>query len=59
MRSDPSSEPGLTCDPKDDYLVALALASDADWIVSGDADLLELDTPDVPVLSPRAFLERD
>jgi uncharacterized protein len=57
LHGDPSTEPGLTRDPKDDYLVALALASEADWIVSGDADLLELETLDVPVLSPRGFLK--
>jgi uncharacterized protein len=28
-------------DPKDDYLVALARASDAEAIVTGDRDLLE------------------
>ncbi len=59
LHGDPSTEPGLTRDPKDDYLVALGLASEADWIVSGDADLLELETPNVPIVSPRAFLERD
>lgn len=58
LHGDPPAAPGLTRDPEDDYLVALALASEADCIVSGDADLLELQALDMPVMSPRAFLER-
>ncbi|CAN5189854.1 hypothetical protein BH20ACT5_BH20ACT5_24820 [soil metagenome] len=42
----------------DDYLLALAVASAADVIVSGDRDLLELADPPVPVSTPRAFLDR-
>lgn len=56
--NDPAAEPGLTRDPKDDYLVALAVAVRADWIVSGDRHLLELEAPEVPILSPRDFLDR-
>jgi len=41
-------------DPDDDYLIALAEAERA-VVVSGDRHLLEL-ADDVPVLSPRAFL---
>jgi predicted nucleic acid-binding protein len=33
--------PALTRDPDDDYVIHLARAHDADYIVSGDADLLE------------------
>jgi len=29
-------------DPKDDYLLALSIASEAHFLVTGDADLLEL-----------------
>jgi putative PIN family toxin of toxin-antitoxin system len=32
----------LCRDPKDDYLLALSVASDADFLVTGDADLLEM-----------------
>lgn len=46
-------------DPKDDYLVALALASGADYIVSGDPHLtdasLDEETIPVVVLTPRQF----
>lgn len=57
MRPDPEATPGLTPDPGDDYLVALARAIAADCIVSGDAHLTELDDPDPPVLTPRQLLE--
>jgi putative PIN family toxin of toxin-antitoxin system len=45
-------------DPKDDYLVALALASGADVIVSGDRHLSDppRELP-VRVLRPAAFME--
>jgi putative PIN family toxin of toxin-antitoxin system len=54
---DPSREPGLTPDPGDDYLVALAQKADAYYIVSGDAHLTQLTDPSPPVLAPREFLE--
>jgi len=50
-------EAGLTPDPKDDYLVALAHASGASCLVSGDAHIVELDDPDPPVMTPRAFFD--
>jgi uncharacterized protein len=54
---DPPAEVGLTADPDDDYLVALARAAQADSLVSGDRHLTQLPDPDPPVLTPRAFLE--
>jgi hypothetical protein len=44
-------------DPEDDYLVALAREASAHILVSGDAHLLELDLPDLRIVSPREFLE--
>lgn len=46
-------------DPKDDYLVALARASGADYLVSGDPHLVgaSLGEGTVPVLTPRQFSE--
>ena len=45
-------------DPDDDYLVALAQKAQADYLVSGDADLLDLEGNDLPrIVSPREFLE--
>jgi predicted nucleic acid-binding protein len=35
----------------------LARAANADYPVSGDRDLLELDDPDPPVLTPRQSLD--
>ncbi len=54
-------------DPKDDPLLACALAGSADYIVTGDADLLALDGHSalgrLRIVTPRAFLalldERD
>ena len=55
LREDPTDEPPVRSpDPGDDYLIALAAASQA-IIVSGDRHLLDLDD-DVPVYSPAAFL---
>ena len=46
-------------DPDDDKILETALAGDADALVSGDQDLLEMaEFADVPILSPAAFLER-
>lgn len=55
---DPPALPGVSPDPDDDYLIALARAAGADYLVSGDGHLLQLADPDPPVLAPRQFLER-
>jgi uncharacterized protein len=57
MVGDPPLRPGLTPDPGDDYLVALAREADAQYIVSGDVHLTQLVYPSPPVLTPREFLE--
>ncbi len=45
-------------DPDDDVVLATALATHADAIVTGDADLLVLqERADIPILSPRQFVE--
>lgn len=38
----PGDIPALTRDPKDDYLLASAVIGDADYLVTGDEDLLVL-----------------
>jgi hypothetical protein len=53
---DPSDPPAVTRDPHDDYLVALACAAGAHFIVSGDRDLLEADVRP-PVVTPRELLD--
>jgi uncharacterized protein len=55
--NDPPEPPGISPDPDDDYLIALAQAAGADYIVSGDRDLLDLTDPQPPVLTPRQFLD--
>jgi putative PIN family toxin of toxin-antitoxin system len=44
-------------DPKDDKFLSLAIAGKADYLISGDKDLLVLRRFDsVPIVSPAAFL---
>ena len=54
---DPSDRPAVSRDPNDDYLFALAQATAARAVVSGDRDLTDLDDPPVPVLSPAAAVQ--
>ena len=53
---DARAVPGVTRDPQDDYLVALAVAAGVDVLVSGDKDLLAVDPAVVRVLTPREAL---
>ena len=55
---DPPGLSGVTPDPKDDYLVALARVADADRLISGDPHLTDLADADPPILPPRAFLDQ-
>ena len=44
-------------DPKDDKFLAVAVAGRADYLISGDKDLLVLEkVGSVPIVSPAAFL---
>lgn len=52
------AQAGLTADPHDDYLVALARATHVGVLVSGDRHLLDLAEAEPPVLSPRACVAR-
>jgi putative PIN family toxin of toxin-antitoxin system len=55
-----ASPTGTMCrDPKDDKFLEAAIVAQADCIVSGDADLLDL-TPfqEIPILRPAEFLAR-
>jgi putative PIN family toxin of toxin-antitoxin system len=50
--------PGVTRDPKDDAVVACAREGEADYIVSGDQDLLTLgEYEGIQVVTPRRFVE--
>ena len=52
------TEPTQHCrDPKDDFLLGLSLASDADFLLTGDADLLAIETiGNCRILTLSAFL---
>ncbi len=48
----------VAADPDDDRILECAVGAEADVIVSGDRDLLELTTfRNVPIMSPREFLD--
>ena len=50
--------PGVTRDPKDDAVVACAQEGNADYVVSGDQDLLVLgEYESIRVVTPRRFVE--
>ena len=55
LQPDPVVSSGVTPDPDDDYLVALALATEADYLISGDADLTGLPASTARVVTPTAF----
>jgi putative PIN family toxin of toxin-antitoxin system len=56
----PGPHPTVCRDPDDDYLVALARGSEAEALISGDGDLLAIDSGELAlaILSPRQFVER-
>lgn len=55
----PDEVPRICRDPADDWVIACAYAGNADAIVSGDRDLLDLGRVGrIPILSARQFLEQ-
>lgn len=58
LAADPTEIQPETRDPNDDHLVALARATDVEFIVSGDKDLLEWETQKPPVVTPSQFEQR-
>ena len=55
---DPEDVPTASPDPGDDFLIAVARAARATYLVSGDRHLIDLEEADPPVLTPAALLER-
>lgn len=56
---DPPTIEGVSSDPDDDKFLECALELDAKCVVSGDSDLLELESyMGIPILTPRELLER-
>jgi len=53
---DPPAPSSLSPDPDDDYLIALAQAAGAAYLVSGDRHLTALVDPSPPIPTPREFL---
>jgi uncharacterized protein len=55
----PPLETAVSRDPDDDELIALAVASQADLIISGDADLLSLgEHAGIPIVDPADAIAR-
>lgn len=53
-----SEIPAVSRDPKDDYLLAYAVVGQADYLVTGDKDLLDLrQVGEVTILSPAEFIQ--
>ena len=49
--------PAVVRDPKDDYLLAYAAVAHADYLVTGDKDLLVLEeVEEVRILTPKEFM---
>lgn len=55
-RHDPVDVAAISRDPDDDYLVALAVDAEADALVTGDRDLLDLGDPPIRILTPAETL---
>jgi putative PIN family toxin of toxin-antitoxin system len=54
----PDQMPRLVRDPKDDYLIACALAGKADFLVSGDKDVLDIKAVEtVKMVAAKQFLK--
>lgn len=55
----PAFIPPTSTDPDDDHVLACALAARADFVVSGDNDLLSIeDYRGIPIVGPAALLAR-
>ncbi|GLI36342.1 putative toxin-antitoxin system toxin component, PIN family [Desulforhabdus amnigena] len=53
----PAGRPFIAADPSDDIFIWCAESGKADWIISGDDHLLHLKDFNIPILTPRQFLE--
>jgi putative PIN family toxin of toxin-antitoxin system len=58
MLPDPVAPRATVRDPRDDYLVALAIEAQAEAIVTGDRDLLDHHDLEPPAITPRTACER-
>ena len=54
---DPSTRVGVVSDDADNRVLEAAMEAHADYIVTGDDDLLDLETfGGVPIINPKEFL---
>jgi putative PIN family toxin of toxin-antitoxin system len=54
----PDELPRVVRDPNDDYLIACALTGEADFIISGDKDVLDLKMVEsIQIISARYFVD--
>ena len=58
VKPDPEPGPRLSRDPDDDFVIYLARENGAEFIVTGDDDLLEWSEQDPPTISPGEFETR-
>jgi len=58
IKPDPERGPRLSRDPDDDYVIYLARENGAEFIVTGDDDLLEWSEQDPLTISPSEFEKR-
>ena len=55
----PAAEVDVCRDPKDNHLLALALDGEAQYLITGDSDLLVLNPfRDIHILTPARFLDK-
>jgi len=58
IAADPPPTTTRSRDPKDDYLLGLAIVAKVDVLISGDRDLTDLADPGVLIQTPHDFLMR-
>ena len=56
VHTDDREVPRYTSDPEDDPYVLAAVSARANYLVSGDDDILAMDSPPVQVLNPAQFV---
>lgn len=57
LPEDPIAEELAVRDPTDRPILRAAIANDADILLTGDKDFLEMELVSIPVMTPRQFVE--
>jgi predicted nucleic acid-binding protein len=58
IASDVKPASRLCSDPGDEYLLALAVVQDVDYLISGDPHLIRIKNFPIPIVSPCVFVDR-